>query len=145
MNDMIRGLGLRGPGWRIGIDLEEYLQRSNAAQLRRLLKLLDTAENHNALEPVSCGDPAAGTPRILAAAMELEAEIPELLHSTELHTEKLTEDIKAERRAAGESLHWERLTDNLYLARLKLRRLQSAQKRLARHKELIEQWIRTQK
>ena len=28
MNDMIRGLGLKGPGWRIGIDLEEYLQRA---------------------------------------------------------------------------------------------------------------------
>lgn len=144
MNDMIRGLGLKGPGWRIGIDLEEFLIQPRV-NLYRLLKLLDTAESHNALEPVSCGDPATGTPRILAAAMELEAEIPELLHSTELRIEKLTEDIKAERHAAGKSLHWERLTDNLYLARLKIRRLQSAQKRLARHKELIEKWIQTQK
>lgn len=53
MNDMIRGLGLKGPGWRIGIDLEEYLQRSNASQLRRLLKLLDTAESHNVLHDIA--------------------------------------------------------------------------------------------
>ena len=76
MNDMIRGLGLKGPGWMIGIDLDVFLQGTQN-QVRRLLKLLDTAESHNALEPVSCGDPATGTPRILAAAMALEEEIPE--------------------------------------------------------------------
>ena len=122
MNDMIRGLGLKGPGWRIGIDLEEYLQRSNAAQLRRLLKLLDTAESHNALEPVSCGDPAAGTPRILAAALTLEAELPEMLHNVLHDIAETTASLKE-----------------------KQRRLRATQKKLAAHKELIEKWRQTQK
>ena len=144
MNDIIKTLDLRGPGWKMRIDLEEFFIQPGA-QLSRLLKMLEKAESHNALEPAGCGDILTCTPRILAAVLTLEAEIPELLHSTELRIEKLTEDIKTERRAHGESGRWERLTDERYLARLKIRRLQSAQKRLARHKELIEKWIQTQK
>lgn len=144
MNDIIKNLDLRGPGWRIRIDLEEFFIQPGA-QLSRLLKMLEKAESHNALEPAGCGDILTCTPRILAAVLTLRAEIPKWLHSTELRIEKLTEDMGAERRAHGESRRWERLTDDRYLARQKKRWLQAAQKRLARHKELIEKWIQTQK
>lgn len=145
MNDMIIGLGLKGPGWRIGIDLEEYLQRSNAAQLRRLLKLLDTAESHNALEPVSCGDPATGTPRILAAALTLEAELPEMLHNVLHDIAETTEELLLELKAKGETKHVEHLRDRRVSLKEKQRRLLATQKKLAAHKELIEKWIQTQK
>ena len=144
MGDAIRALDLRGPGWKMRIDLEEFFIQPGA-QLSRLLKMLEKAESHNALEPIGCGDVLTSTPRILAAMMLLEVELPERLHESELRIRKLTEDIDAERRAHGESGRWERLTDEQYLARQRKRRLQAAQKRLTAHKELILKWIQVQK
>lgn len=144
MNDMIRCLDLRGPGWKMRIDLEEFFIQPGV-QLRRLLKLLDTAESHNALEPVSCGDPATGTPRILAAALTLEAELPEMLHNVLHDIAETTEELLLELKAKGETKHVERLRDRRVSLKEKQRRLLATQKKLAAHKELIEKWIQTQK
>ena len=114
MTDTIRTLDLRGPGWKMRIDLEEFFIQPGV-QLSRLLKMLEKAESHNALEPAGCGDVLTCTPRILAAVILLEAEIPK------------------------------RLTDDRYVARQRKRRLQAAQKRMTAHKELILKWIQTQK
>ena len=103
MTDTIRTLDLRGPGWKMRIDLEEFFIQPGV-QLSRLLKMLEKAESHNALEPAGCGDVLTCTPRILAAVILLEAEIPKRLHDSELRIRKRRLQAAQKRMTAHKEL-----------------------------------------